>query len=182
MWALIRLMPQDYGPNTLLKHFVTTIDLGGRFLGNLSESIMVTKAGIIRGEGCRLQWDSAVHDTTSDQIIHGLHFHHFGSILGKSVKVRVRWYRELTKDMIELSSEWNMNSMGGDIFVYKYARAVDQPLSSAWSFQFYGRHWADGHTTPQIAGWKRAFKHPRVSRHHRVVILNSIRYDPLRAL
>ena len=63
----------------------------------------------------------------------------------------MHWYRELTNEMVELSSDWSMNSMGADIFVYKFARAVDQPLASVWLFQFYGRHWAGGHTTPQIA-------------------------------
>jgi len=120
-------------------------------LGKSQRVDMVTKAGIIIGEGYRLLWDSAAHDTVVERCIRGLYFHHFGSILGKSVKVRVYWFRELTKEMMELSSEWNMNSMGENIFVYRFVKAVDQPNTSVWLFQFYGRHWAGGYTTPQIA-------------------------------
>lgn len=120
-------------------------------LGKSQRVDMVTKAGIIIGEGYRLQWDSAVHDTTVDRTIRGLYFHHFGDILGEKVRVQVRWHQNLTQEMIELSSEWSMNSMGSDIFVYRFSRAVDQPLASVWLLQFYGRHWASGNTIPQIA-------------------------------
>jgi hypothetical protein len=101
------------------QHAVKTFSHNDRLrweiLGKSQRVDMVTEAGIIIGEGYRLQWDSAAHDTVVERCIRGLYFHHFGSILGKSVRVRVHWYRKLTKDMIELSSEWNMNSMGGDI-------------------------------------------------------------------
>lgn len=137
------------------QHAVKTVRHNDRLrreiLGKSQRVDMVTKAGIIIGEGYRLQGDDAVYDTTLDRTIRGLYFHHFGDILGESVRVQVHWHRELTKEMIELSSEWNMNSMGSDIFVYRFARAVDQPRASVWLLQFYGRHWAGGHTIPQIA-------------------------------
>jgi len=117
-------------------------------LGKSQRVDMVTKAGIIIGEGYRFEWDSAAHDTTVDRTIRGLYFHHFGDSLGEKVRVQVHWHQNLTKEIIELSSEWSMNSMGNDIFVYRFSRAVDQPLASIWLLQFYGRHWASGSTFP----------------------------------
>lgn len=109
---------------------------------------LTTQAGVIFDKAYRVLWDSQAHDKTIERLIRGLYFHHFREILGDRIAMKVQWFRKLTADMDQMSQEWNSNSIGGNIFLYRFARAKDEPLTSIWIFQFYRKHWAGGYTLP----------------------------------
>jgi hypothetical protein len=54
------------------------------------------------------------------------------------------------EDIFEESKGWKQHNLGGNAFIYRFDRAVEEPLLSIWLFQFYDRHWASGYTTPAI--------------------------------
>jgi len=102
---------------------------------------------ILRKEGGVL-WDSVAHDSVINRIIRGLYFHHYGSILPPESRIKVNWHRLLTKEMEEESRArgWAHESIAGGHFQYRYGRSEINQVQSIWLFQFYGRHWASGHT------------------------------------
>ncbi|MFQ5903836.1 MAG: hypothetical protein ACE5JO_09105, partial [Candidatus Binatia bacterium] len=75
---------------------------------------------------------------------------HFNEILAEKVTCRVQWLRELTEELRQEFENWPQNIIGSGQLIYKYGRAGEQPLYSTWLFQFYGRHWASGYTTPVV--------------------------------
>ncbi|MEW6247533.1 MAG: hypothetical protein AB1555_12630 [Nitrospirota bacterium] len=122
--------------------------LRNEILARTEPVYLTTKAGVIFDKGCRVLWDSQAHDKTIERIIRGLYFHHFGEILSDRVTMKVQWLRKLTSDMDWASQGWHSNSIGGNIVLYRFARAKDNPLTSGWIFQFYRKHWASGYTLP----------------------------------
>jgi hypothetical protein len=119
-----------------------------QILKSLEPTYLTTRGGIIVGKGYRCKWDSEAHDKVVERITRGLYFHHFGEVLGPKANVVVHWFRSLTPKMLEGTSECYRASIGGDVFIYRYGRAVDGPLCSVWLFQFYGHHWAGAWTGP----------------------------------
>jgi hypothetical protein len=108
-----------------------------------------SRGGIITGAGHRFLWDSSAHDAVIERTMRGLYFHHFEEVLGDRVELRTHWFRELTADMLEGFDGWAEGSIGGDQFVYLYGRAAEEPLLSVWLFEFHGKHWAGGQTSPK---------------------------------
>ena len=116
-------------------------------------------AGIILGERQGGLWPPEVHDPIVEKTIRGLYFYHYGEILGDRVHIKVQWLRT-TEDLenwsrrIDPSVEqlWTelpgVGNVGTRYFRYRYATAIENPLHSAWLFDFYGAHFASGYTSP----------------------------------
>jgi hypothetical protein len=119
-----------------------------QLLAQIKPVFLQSRQNILVGRGYRLPWDSSVHKAVIDRTIRGLYFHHYGGILGDRVALRTHWFGELKPDLVEVSLDWGRSSIGGDQFVYRFARAEDEPRHSTWLFQFHRRHWAGGHTSP----------------------------------
>ena len=64
------------------------------------------------------------------------------------VYVKTHWYRGLTEDLLDATSDCEQRSVGNGQFAYRFGRAVDGQLHSIWLFEFHGRHWAGGQTAP----------------------------------
>lgn len=109
---------------------------------------LTTQQGIIFDRGYRFLWDSQAHDAVIERTVRGLYFHHVGSILGDAATIRVHWFAGLSDSLFEGTADWHQVSVGGGQFVYRFAVAKDDPLHSAWLFQFFQRHWAGGYTEP----------------------------------
>lgn len=134
-----------------------------RLLADLERVWTRTSSGIITGRAYRGLWDSEAHDTTIERVIRGLYFHHYGEVLGSRANVRAQWYRRLTPEILEVTEDSDHRSIGDGQFVYRYGRAMDSPLHSVWLFQFHGRHWAGGHTTPIEANSRVSIEFPRTA-------------------
>jgi hypothetical protein len=109
---------------------------------------LTTPGGVIHGHAYRMLWDSNVHDKTIERLIRGLYFHHYQEVLGRRVHVKTHWYRGLTEDLLDATSDCEQRSVGNGQFAYRFGRAVDGQLHSIWLFEFHGRHWAGGETAP----------------------------------
>lgn len=120
-------------------------------LSGTEPTYLSTENGVIHGGGFRIRWDSDAHDAIVERTIRGLYYHHFSKILGDQGRVSVQWLRTLTQDMIEMSAEWAVNTLGTGECIYRFGRNRESPLHSVWIFQFYKSHWASGYTTPRQA-------------------------------
>lgn len=119
-----------------------------RIITGAKRVLLQTEAGVIIGERMAVLWDSRAHDKTIERMIRGLYFHHYGDIIGDRARIKVQWLRRLNPEMHAEFNPWPANSLGGASLIYRYGRAPEGPLHSAWLFQFYNKHWASGHTTP----------------------------------
>lgn len=119
-----------------------------KLLRNSKMVYVQTPSGIIYDRRLAGLWDSDAHDVVIERMIRGLYYHHFHEILGDKVTCRVQWLRELNKELLQEFADWPQNTIGSGQLVYKFGRAGQQLLYSTWLFQFYGRHWASGYTTP----------------------------------
>jgi hypothetical protein len=54
---------------------------------------LVTESGIYLGRAMAGLWDSEAHDKVIERTIRGLYYHHYGSILGDSAKIKVQWLK-----------------------------------------------------------------------------------------
>jgi hypothetical protein len=109
--------------------------------------------------GIRLRKQRAVfmparaHNAVLDRTVRGLYFHHFGDILGQQVSCRVSQMTGLPKKIESAEIDQMLQSMaiasiGGNSFVYRYARAADSPLNSLWLLRFYERYLVRVETRP----------------------------------
>ena len=73
-----------------------------------------------------------------EKMVRGLYFHHFGEILGDRADVSVEQITQLTRAKVDSIKLWQCNCVGDGQFVYRYARANDVPLRSAWLLVFHG--------------------------------------------
>jgi hypothetical protein len=109
---------------------------------------LMTPAGVISGRGMRVLWDSPAHDAVIERTVRGLYYHHFGTVLGQSVELKVQWLRSIPTALIQAMAHTPLVVVGERQFLYRYARAAGEPLTSIWLFNFYDRHFAGGHTVP----------------------------------
>jgi hypothetical protein len=100
--------------------------------------------GIILGEADIVEWDASANSVLQ-KMIRGLYYHHFKEILGDRTEITTEQIRNVPRGIIE---SWPFNSIGGDQFVYRYARANDVPLHSVWLLVFHGSLVVLGQTIP----------------------------------
>ncbi len=108
-----------------------------------------TPEGVILGQRTAVLLNSKAHDQIIEKTIRGLHFHHTGAILGDAADITVNWHHSLTKDMYDMAVGWATGVVGGGTFIYKFAIPPEEPLYSAWVFQFFGQMWSSGTVLPR---------------------------------
>ena len=112
--------------------------------------LVAPDGGVFKG-AFTAKWDSEAHTKVIERTIRGLHYHHYGIILGSESTVKTHYFKNLSTEVAELSKTWAFNSLGKDAFVYKYTGASNDTVrASVWLFQFYGAHWAGGQTRTPI--------------------------------
>ncbi len=133
--------------------------LRNRILRSTRTISVRSPAGIILGERQGGPWPPEVHDPIVEKTIRGLYFYHYREILGDRVHIKVQWLRT-TEDLENWSRRvppsveqlWTelpgAGNVGTGYFRYRYATAIENPLHSAWLFDFYGAHFASGYTSP----------------------------------
>jgi len=99
-------------------------------------------AGIRLGRRTAFLFPVEVYEGVMERTARGLYYHHFDEILGPRVRCEVSFLRSLDLEFLELSAKWPSADIGSGAVVYRYCRAADAPLNSAWVFQFYEAHWA----------------------------------------
>jgi hypothetical protein len=112
--------------------------LGNYLFSNMKRFFLASDSGNIE-KVFGMLWDSEVHDSVIEKITRGLFYHHYKTIIGPNVKIRVHWYRRLP--------DFNLNmlhrkSIQDGAFTYYYNKAQDCDYDSIWVFQFYEAHWA----------------------------------------
>ena len=131
-------------------HAVRTIQhnkrLRNKIVGSMRPVTVKSPGGIILSRETGVLWDSEAHDEVLIRTIKGLYYHHFNEILPTDSTIGISWHRTLNDDMIEISNQLKAHSISNGELIYRYGRADDKPESSIWLFQFYGKHWASGHT------------------------------------
>jgi hypothetical protein len=93
-------------------------------------------------------WDSAAHDAVMERTIRGLYFHHSGSPIPIDTNLAVQWLHGVPEEILPSLHLFNEVVLGDDQVTYKYIIYGDDPRHSLWLFDFYGAHWASGHTSP----------------------------------
>ncbi len=93
-------------------------------------------------------WDSRAHDAVIERTIRGLFFHHHGSPFQKDTTLSVQWLRAVPEEMQSKLHLLQVVSIGEDQVIYKYLIAPEDPRFSVWLIEFYGAHWASGHSEP----------------------------------
>lgn len=130
---------------------VRTLERNQRLLQKLQQES--TEVDVATDEG-RIEtrtgylWDSVAHDSVIDRTIRGLYWHHSGVPLPNDTSLAVQWLRAVPEEVLSNISLFNEVVLGDDQVVYKYIIYAEDPRYSLWLFEFYGAHWAGGHTQP----------------------------------
>ncbi len=112
-----------------------------------------TSGGIIFDRGYTIPWDRKAHDAVVEKMIRGLYYYHWGSILGQTASVELRWLKTMTTETVEAIRDiTELYVFGKGEVSYRYGRASDSLADSIWVFQFYGCHWVYGVTFPSKTG------------------------------
>ena len=134
------------------KQALRTLDHNNRLARKVNENLRLrsvrTPAGLHLGKVGMFQFPARTYISVIEKTIRGLYYHHYGDVLGPSADVHASMSHAPTEEFMELTKELKQNSIGGDALIYRFGRAVDSPLYSIWSLQFYSRNWASGHTNP----------------------------------
>jgi hypothetical protein len=105
-------------------------------LSSFQPGYVTSAEGVILGERRLVVWDDSCNKVV-EKIIRALYFHHFREVLGHRVEVKISPVREIPQPTGDSIRSWQYNSVGGDQFIYRYARANDVPLRSVWLLVFY---------------------------------------------
>lgn len=93
-------------------------------------------------------WDSDAHDRVIERTIRGLYFHHAGNSILNDANLAVQWLSGVPDDILPNLHLFNEVILGDNQVTYKYIIYEEDPRYSLWLFDFYGAHWASGHTSP----------------------------------
>ncbi len=93
-------------------------------------------------------WDSVAHDAVIARTIRGLYFHHTGSPMPKTCNLSVQFFREIPEDVLQYLHLFHEVRIGENQVIYKYIIFEEEPEHSLWLLEFYGAHWAGGHSSP----------------------------------
>lgn len=97
-------------------------------------------AGLHIGQAYAVPMSVRSHHAAIDRIVRGLYFYHFGQALGRRASVHVTPLRSLPKDFADQIHNWPAGWVGKKEFFYRFARAAESPLDSAWLLLFYGKY------------------------------------------
>lgn len=115
----------------------------------IREAEIVTFEGLLVGTAPVIPIDKS-YDIVIERIIRGLHWHHTGHILGDEVDIKVNLHRTLTKQVYDMTHDWETGIVGGNQFIYKYFVADEAPMASVWVLEFFGSAWSSGTVFPKI--------------------------------
>jgi hypothetical protein len=93
-------------------------------------------------------WNSVAHDAVIERTIRGLYFHHTGLLVPYDTRLAVQWLRGVHEEILQNLHLFNEVVLGDNQVTYKYMVSENDPRHSVWLFDFYGAHWASGHTSP----------------------------------
>lgn len=93
-------------------------------------------------------WNSASHDAVIERTIRGLYFHHSGAPVPHDANLSVQWLHGVPEEILPNIHFFNEVVLGDNQVTYKYIIYESDPRHSLWLFDFYGAHWASGHTSP----------------------------------
>lgn len=105
--------------------------------------------GLFVGTAMAVLLNSQSYDTVINRIIRGLHWHHTGDILGDRVDIKVRWHRNLSRKIYEMTTNWSTGIVGKGQFIYKYFVCDEIPMASIWVLQFFRCAWSSGTVMPK---------------------------------
>ncbi len=125
------------GERLFLSQTTKTILHNRRLREELAKDMKVvelkTPAGLFVGTAQAVKLKSKSYNTIINRIIRGLHWYHSGQILGDLVDIKVNWHRNLSKEIFEMTKNWNTGIVGKGQFIYKYALIDEVPLASVWA-------------------------------------------------
>lgn len=101
---------------------------------------LATPSGFLYGEAYKTSWSADAHKRVMSRTVRGLYFHHFGDILPSSVDIAIRVYREWPEELFKMSISMPQEIIGTNHLIYRYGRAAEKSVVSAWLFQFYNAH------------------------------------------
>ena len=130
---------------------LSTVQHNRRLLQKAMSSIypgyITSKHGIILDEADLVVWDDSPNRVI-EKMIRGLYYHHFKDILADRANIIIDQIREIAEAKVESVKSWPCNCVGGGQFLYRYARANDVPLCSAWLLVFHRNLVVLGRTEP----------------------------------
>ncbi|WP_409525160.1 hypothetical protein [Nitrincola sp. MINF-07-Sa-05] len=130
---------------------VRTLQRNQRLLDKIkSESsrvAIVNKSGDLESR-MGVLWDSYAHDRVIERTIRGLYYHHSGHPIPSNCILQVQWLHGVPDEIIPMLPILKEHTIGENQVVYKYVIYENDPRHSLWIFEFYGAHWASGHTSP----------------------------------
>ena len=95
-----------------------------------------TDEGKFSGTAYEGKWDDAAHDSVIERTIRGLHYHHYGEVLGPNSEVKVHFFRELG-ELVEVSTLWRQEEIGNGEVLYRHTRVEKgNDVKSLWLLQF----------------------------------------------
>ena len=100
--------------------------------------------GVVLGRRSAVPLDSKAHDQTIEKMIRGLHFHHTGAVIADRADIKVHWHDRLSQSLYEMSLSWATGVVGHGQFIYRYLTHPEEPLTSLWILQFFGKAWSSG--------------------------------------
>lgn len=118
-------------------------------ISQMKDVSITTKSGLIVENRTAFPMKVEVYQAVFERTVRGLYFYHFKEILGNDVAVDVGLLLSLSDEAYELTKNFAQNEIGGDTFVYKYAKAAEEPKESLWVFQLYEQHWVRVTTKPK---------------------------------
>jgi len=135
----------------LWKNTLRTLQHNSRLLEKAKASFrpadLTSEHSIIIGKTNVVVWDNSVNKVF-EKIICGLYWYHFREILVDRVMITVCHKQSISSTAVETVKLWESNFVGNGQFLYKYVRAHDVPLRSAWLLVFHKSLAVFGYTNP----------------------------------
>lgn len=95
-------------------------------------------------------WNSVAHDAVIERTIRGLYYYHSETPVPHDAKLSVQWLHGVPEEILPNIHLFHEVVLGNNQVIYKYIIHENDPRYSLWLFDFYGAHWASGHTSPTL--------------------------------
>jgi hypothetical protein len=116
-------------------------------VGQMKEVSLVDESGRKIKNAIAFLAEESIYYGVFERIVRGLYFHHFHETLGPNVSFMVQPSVFLPDEIFEASEGLAQNEIGGEAFIYRYGRTIEEPKSTLWVFQLYKKHWVIVTTT-----------------------------------